>query len=187
MYAGPLKALRLSKLDVSGSRVWTRTVQPDSFTNKMAAIMAVQASQGSTNPTVEDIDGTDQTLETSAKNCDTEGDDLVRGEGVVFGSSGTSFNHLQSDLKSRFTSGVSYNRGSVSLVMQSSRSDVEHSRTMQNTSGSSITVQEAGLVALGVDDTAAIRELLVARDVLSTAVKLADGESIKGTYVFRYE
>jgi len=187
MLGSTLKRLTLTKISRDGEPVATWAVDPNSFTNKMSAIMAVQMSPLITQPPVNDITGTQYALDTTANVFDVEGRSAVNGPGVVFGSSSTGFTHQQDDLQSRFTSNVSYNTGSVNYSQGSSQSDVNILRTITNNTGSDITVKEAGLIGLANTSSSGTQFFLLARDVVGSSVTLADGESLQGTYTLRYD
>jgi hypothetical protein len=187
MMGATREILELTHLDVDGNVIDRWRAPPNSQTNKWAAIMAVQASQNDTDPTITDVFGTEYTINNDNDNFSTIGNSGVNNRGVNFGSSDVAFSHQQDSLQSPFTSGVTYNSGSVSYIGGSVDSRVEHSRTMTNESGADITVQEAALYALSYTNSGSSRTFMLARNVLGSPTTLSDGEGIQGTYTFLYD
>lgn len=187
MHFKPTKSLTTTLFDADGRKIEQHDHETDSIVTGFADVFYTQLANNDDTGQAEDITGTSRTIATDDVNFRSTGDSGVAGDGVHFGSGTTAVSYDDTDLASRFTSGVSYNDGSASLSETNSQSDIDIQRSITNTSGSTITAKEAGHVAAGHTSSGPNESFLIARDVLDTGVDIDPNQTLRGTYTYTFK
>lgn len=180
------KELKTRVIRASGETEPWQAHETNSIVQPFPNGLANQLANNLNSPTVEDVGGASHELAASSSNFATANSTDVGGPGVVFGNGGSAVKFDDNDLGSRFTSGVSYNNGSVNIAQTASQTDIEVVRTMSNDSGGELKASEAGIIANFATSGSGPQQFLAVRDLIGEQT-LEDGDSIIGTYTFIFD
>lgn len=162
----------------------TRLRRSESFV--LAFLQLLQAHMTAENVTIKDVEGSGISVPQHAYNFDCASDLGSTFRGILLGTGTTSpanNDHVMETLIAHGSGATELNYAATSFVVAQevgANVDFQILRSMQNLSGNTINVTEAGIV--GRLETT--KFALLVHDVFS-AVPVKDGETITATYTFR--